>query len=135
MNRNLRILAAAALVLTLGTSLAWGESWPVFRGNERRTGLASAPSTAPSAVKGELVWRLQTGGAVSSSPALWGNTLFVGSNDGSLYALDAESGRVRWTFPTENWVASSPCVSGGLVIFGSAAKRVKQYLAFFWGVL
>ena len=43
-----------------------------------------------------------TGGDVESSPALSpdGATVFVGSNDGKLYAIEAASGTERWSLQT-----------------------------------
>ena len=53
-----------------------------------------------------------------SSPAVSGGLVYVGSNDGYLYALDAASGTERWRFG-DGRVISSPAVSGGLVYVGS----------------
>ncbi|MCP4694200.1 MAG: PQQ-binding-like beta-propeller repeat protein, partial [Desulfobacterales bacterium] len=40
----------------------------------------------------ELKWRFETGGAVSSSPAIGGDgTIYVGSQDHHLYAIRSES--------------------------------------------
>jgi len=49
-----------------------------------------------------------------------GSTVYVGSNDKHLYALDRESGRVHWTFDAKSPVASSPAVVGDLIAFTSA---------------
>jgi outer membrane protein assembly factor BamB len=47
---------------------------------------------------GHPVWTFRTGAAVHSSPVLSRNqqTVFVGSHDTRLYALDARSGQVVW---------------------------------------
>ncbi len=50
-----------------------------------------------------------------SSPALADGVIFVGSNDGKLYAVDAETGATKWTFAATGRIASSPAVSGGVV--------------------
>ena len=43
--------------------------------------------------------------------------MYIGSNDGALYALDKGTGERRWTHQIGAWVASSPGVSGtGLVV-------------------
>ena len=57
---------------------------------------------------------------VVSSPAVAGSTVYVGSNDRHLYALDQASGRVRWSFDAKSAIASSPAVAGDLVAFTSA---------------
>ncbi len=56
---------------------------------------------------GRLQWRYDTGDPIRSSPVLGrapagegGRILYVGSSNGSLYALDARTGRRRWSFDT-----------------------------------
>jgi eukaryotic-like serine/threonine-protein kinase len=54
-----------------------------------------------------------------SSPALWNGTVYIGSGDHHVYALDAETGVLRWTFTTGNVVHASPAVAGNIVYIGS----------------
>jgi outer membrane protein assembly factor BamB len=54
-----------------------------------------------------------------SSPVITGGTIYFGSGDNNVYALDAESGALRWTFKTGNVVHASPAVSNGVVFIGS----------------
>jgi outer membrane protein assembly factor BamB len=54
-------------------------------------------------------------GRTESSPALTehptaGLRLYLGSDDGNLYAIDASSGAVIWSFATGGYVRSSPAV-------------------------
>ena len=55
----------------------------------------------------------------TSSPAVVDGTVYFGSGDGNVYAVDAEAGLVRWKFPTKDVVHSSPAVVGGTVYIGS----------------
>jgi outer membrane protein assembly factor BamB len=71
-----------------------------------------------------MVWSRHLGGAVNSGLALHGTTLYAGSDDGYLYAIDTTSTKVRWRFPTGGQVRSRILVAGGLVIFGSLDHRV-----------
>jgi hypothetical protein len=64
-------------------------------------------------------WSYETGGGVYSSPTVSGGTVYVGSSDDHLYALDAKSGSVQWSYETGGNVGSSPTVSGGMVYVGS----------------
>ena len=50
-------------------------------------------------------------GLIRSSPALAGNHLYLGSDDGNLYAIDKHSGQVDWAFLTGNAIVSSPAVA------------------------
>lgn len=66
-------------------------------------------------------WAFETGGAInSSSPALGADgTVYVGSTDGKLYAID-KKGAKKWEFMAEAAVYSSPAISAdGTVYFGS----------------
>lgn len=66
-----------------------------------------------------------------SQPAIVGNTLYVGSTDAKLYALNAVTGQTRWSFDlttvsgpatasSPNPVRDGPAVSGGLVYFADS---------------
>ncbi len=70
---------------------------------------------------GELLWRYRTGNAVMSGPGLDpnGGTLYIGSHDNRLYALDAQTGEPRWTYETGGRVISSPTVLEDGVLAGS----------------
>lgn len=54
-----------------------------------------------------------------SSPTVVGQTVYVGSGDHHVYAIDARTGVLRWKFETGNVVHASPAVTGGVVYVGS----------------
>jgi len=56
---------------------------------------------------------------VVSSPAVVDGTVYVGSNEGVLYALDAVSGDEEWTYEANDEIMSSPAVLDGTVYVGS----------------
>jgi outer membrane protein assembly factor BamB len=89
---------------------------PQFRGGPTLTGVVETQGVERF---GGVAWRFETGSAVRSSPALLHGTLFVGSTDGFLYALEAESGALLWTFDAGAPIASSPAVTEGVVLLGS----------------
>ena len=66
----------------------------------------------------EATWRIETGGQISASPAIVDGTLYVGNNDGSLYAIDVASGQVLWKAHVPNPLMSDPLVYGDVVIVG-----------------
>ncbi len=72
---------------------------------------------------GTLRWqtKLPGGKPVRSSPAVApGGAIYVGSDDGALYALDASNGKILWTYQTGAAVTSSPTVgANGLIYVGS----------------
>jgi hypothetical protein len=69
---------------------------------------------------GTLKWKFETGGLVISSPAIGSDgTVYVGSNDSYLYAINPD-GTLKWKFETEGSVESSPAIgSDGTVYVGS----------------
>ncbi|TKX74224.1 pyrrolo-quinoline quinone [Halorubrum sp. GN11_10-6_MGM] len=70
-------------------------------------------------MSGQLFWKYPTSSKIQSSPTVVNGTLFVGSTDGTVYALEAETGRERWQFTTDDTVVSSPTVVDKTVFVGS----------------
>ena len=90
--------------------------WAMFRRDPAHTGNAGTNSTLP---EGTLKWTFTTGGPIHSSPALSNGMVYVGSQDGNIYALDAATGEKLWAFKTNSWVESSPVIVGGVLYCGS----------------
>lgn len=59
---------------------------------------------------GEEVWRFYAGAGskLYSSPLLTGNALFIGAENGKLYALDKENGKMLWSYDVGEAIYSSP---------------------------
>jgi outer membrane protein assembly factor BamB len=107
-------LGSALLVITLPGALAAEPA--MFRGDVHHAGTYDGAGLAQlHGVK----WTFRTGAAVISTPAVADGTVYVGSSDHNLYALDAASGALRWKFATRGRVSSSPAVAGGRVYFVS----------------
>ncbi len=67
---------------------------------------------------GKLCWKYKTGGAVRSTPAIWKETIYFGSNDGNLYAMNPD-GSLKWKRSLGSPVDSSPAIdSKGNVYVG-----------------
>jgi outer membrane protein assembly factor BamB len=82
--------------------------------------------------KGQQVWQADTGAArqakesitqqyyVQTLPTVVDGTLYVGSTDFNLYALDAATGAQRWVFATKGKISlSDTAVANGVVYVGS----------------
>ncbi len=74
---------------------------------------------------GELQWVFTTEGPIHLAPAVAGDRVFVGSDDGRLYSLGAETGKLQWRFdvdPEGVWLPgngrfiSRKPVRGGIVV-------------------
>lgn len=70
------------------------------------------------------VWTKDLRAAIQSRLVYSGNTVYVSTMGGTVYALDPVIGRERWKFTTEGAVFSTPLVADGGVYFGSADHYV-----------
>lgn len=101
-------------------------SWSTFRGGKNRTGhldTLAGPTTGTPA----WVFKDEAPMAVdfSSSPAVVGNRLYIGSAHGSIfslggatYCIDTESQKILWRHTSPTPIFSSPAVAGGRVYIG-----------------
>ena len=64
-------------------------------------------------------WAFETGGKIRGSPAVTDDVVFVGSNDGVLYAIDRDSREPRWQFETGSLRVHDPTVVEDTVYFTS----------------
>ncbi|TKJ40641.1 hypothetical protein CEE37_06670 [candidate division LCP-89 bacterium B3_LCP] len=77
---------------------------------------------------GNLIWERSLGDwALQSSPALSNGVLYLGSNDGYIYALDAFTGVVLDQAETDYFIHSSPAVSDGRLYIGSADGTLSAF--------
>ncbi len=68
---------------------------------------------------GDLKWAVKTSGKIFSSPIVYDGVVFIGSEDGNLYAIDEKNGKTYWKFKTGGAVHSSPAVFKNTVYIGS----------------
>ena len=70
---------------------------------------------------GSEEWAVELGGKVMSGPAVEPatDTVYVGSHDSTLHALDLSTGDERWGFDTDGWLIGCPVVAGDHVLVGS----------------
>jgi len=91
-------------------------AWPHYRGNP------SLHGTSPGHLgkRPTLAWTFPTNGEILSSPVIQDGTVFVGSTDNSVYAIDLATGKQRWAQPTKDMVEAPPLVLGDHVYIGSS---------------
>jgi hypothetical protein len=64
------------------------------------------------------LWEFETGGQVQSSPAISASgTVYVGSVDKKIYALDGTTGDKLWDFETNGIVVSSPAIGSDGTVY------------------
>lgn len=100
---------------------AQGDPSPMFRGDPAHTGVSRARFFTG---QGGVKWRVKTGDAVRSTPAVTATRLYVGSGDGFLYALERATGKTIWRFNAGSPVHASPAVAGGVVIAATLGGRI-----------
>ena len=92
------------------------------------TNSGPGPADARQTADQRVAWTHPTGGPVRSGAAISvdGGTLYIGSDDGTVYALDAASGRATGTFRTGGAV-SGVTVAGTTLLAGSADRTVHAF--------
>ncbi len=107
---------AGALVsmlgLALGCNLAAAD-WPLFRGNALQTGVAK--EALPD--KLDVLWKIKLDDGVEGTAAIVKDTVYVGSYDQHLYALDLQDGAIKWKYKAGAFRAP-PSVHDGVVYVG-----------------
>ena len=91
-------------------------AWPLFRGDQALRGVAAG--RLPE--KPKLLWTFQTGEAITSSAVVRKGRVWIGSEDGHLYALSLDGGEKVYAFNAEAPIEAPPSLIGELVVVGSA---------------
>lgn len=91
-------------------------AWPHYRGNP------SLHGTSPAHIGKHptLAWTFPTKDEILSSPVIQDGTVFIGSTDNSVYAIDLATGKQQWAYPTQDMVEAPPLVLNGKVYIGSS---------------
>jgi outer membrane protein assembly factor BamB len=69
-------------------------------------------------------WRYESDANVISTPAVAGDMVIAGNQNGTIVSLTIKSGKPAWTYQTAGAVFSSPAISKGKVVVGSADKNI-----------
>lgn len=98
--------------------------WPIFRGEASLTGQADGNLSLPL----QLQWRRKlvadpgpTAGA--SAPVVGDGRVFVGTDDGTVVAMDLATGQPKWTAQADAAVDAPPLLHAGRVYVGSRDTR------------
>ena len=73
---------------------------------------------------GEILWQTLIGDTYRSSPAVFEDMVYVGTETNKLYCLNRQNGEVLWNFTTGDAIRSSPAIAEGKVYFGSRDDNV-----------
>jgi len=72
---------------------------------------------------GTVAWELKASG-VFGPPAIEGDTVYVGSSDGNLYAVAIPTGKARWIYAAKEDLTTRPALAGGVVVVASLQDTV-----------
>ena len=61
---------------------------------------------------------------MDSSPAIAGDRVYVGSNDGHFYVLDLATGKKLWDFEAGAPLSASPAIAAGRIVIGAQDGRL-----------
>lgn len=81
---------------------------------------------ALNARTGRELWSFRAG-AVESSPLLVGKTLFFGSWDRKVYAVDIRTRKLRWSYTTDDRVVAAPAYDDGTLYAATNGGRVYAF--------
>lgn len=103
---------------------AVGDETVYVTGDSGRTDDDSAgPSTvhALDAATGDELWEYEVGSQrATGSPAVSGDTAYVGDFDGTLHAMSTDDGSQRWTFEAEDLLRTPPMIHDGTAYIGGS---------------
>ena len=93
---------------------------PAISGDEQTIYVASADGKLYAIdTAGKTRWTYAAGGPIKGTPAVLGGTVYVGSDDKKLHAVQSDTGTVKWAYPTLGAVASPVVGKDGIVYAGS----------------
>ncbi len=93
---------------------------PVPPGTPPSTGMMGPPpGEYPELPIEATLWQFSVPGWAMTAPTVSDGAVYVGADDGNVYALDAANGAPLWTFQTGDVVRSPAVVSDGIVYAGS----------------
>lgn len=102
----------ALLIFLLGAALLFAADTATFRGNPAHTGVYDSPGMLQ--LKG-VKWTFHADGQLIASPTIQGDTIYLASTSGKLYAVDRVSGKQKWELNLKARLTSSPAVADGVV--------------------
>lgn len=84
------------------------------------TGGAPSPIYALDASNGETIWsRTVNKGFWDSSPVVADSTIYIGTLDGLLLAIDCLTGEILWELPFDDDITATPAYHDGSIYIGS----------------
>jgi outer membrane protein assembly factor BamB len=74
-------------------------------------------------------WDSRVSALLAGGPVVGLNKVFIGSENGKIYALDAKSGELVWQADIKGEIISAPAVDSGVVVVNTASGIMKAFNA------
>ncbi len=100
---------------TASTTTADSQDWPMYRGNRGHSGA----STASFSEKSSIQWTASFSQDTISPAISVGNTVYLGSANGYIYALNANDGTPKWSAYTGAVIKQAPLFAQGILYVGN----------------
>jgi outer membrane protein assembly factor BamB len=109
-----RIRFPVLLLAFLGAT-SFAADWPMLMGGPAHAGRVAGVDGGTRGFR--LAGRFDTHAEIHSSPVAAAGRVFVGAENGNLYALDAKTRSLQWLYHARGGIASTPAVADGAVVF------------------
>ncbi len=106
-------------------------NWNMFGDNAKHSHFNPYENTISTSnvVKLSNGWLFHTGSVIGSSPAVVNGVIYVGSNDGNVYAINTTTGTKLWSYSVGfGIVQTSPAVVKGVVYVGESIDAMSANL-------
>ncbi len=111
----LAVMLPVSSLAQLGTT-----AWPKYLGNPLNTSQGLGSGTTSTAA-----WTYTAQAPIYTSPAIGADgTIYFGSDDSNVYAVNGKTGALKWSFATLSYVESSPAIGtdGTIYVGGDDAN-------------
>ena len=106
-------------ILLLAVAAAHAD-WPVFHGNLLQSGTLPEGVVLPD--KLEVLWKVSfKEGDIESTAAILGDTVYIGTFDSKLYALDLATGKEKWKYEAADTIKAPVAAADGAVYVGDSS--------------
>src|SRR3954462_1571524 len=122
------LVVTGALLAGVGNAAASSDQWTSAGGNLENTRSQAGETTLSvgNVAALEKKWEFTTGGDVSATPAVDGDTVYFPDRTGNLYAVDKVTGQQRWrssiagaTGVPGDYARATPALAGNKLIVGT----------------
>ncbi len=76
---------------------------------------------------GQLIWETRLPGHTSAIPALNADDIFVGTTDGTLYALSTQNGKIQWQVALPSIILGAPAAVSDAVVIQAHNSTVEAF--------